>query len=173
VALLFWLFEDGGQAAGIGAKQIVSQFWPKLSGGDYLLLTILISAIMTIISIIAKAAIEETVKEGFQKELELYKLLLLEKLEDYKRDLLIRDQAAKVAELLALVKSGTNADIRRANQLSWEMSLWLPPELAKAVSKVLSKASNAPSYEQLLLEVRCQLLGLQAADIEQKDIATF
>jgi hypothetical protein len=174
MTFLLLLLQEGSPP-GPGAKDFVTAWDLHLGARDYLLLTLLISVITTITSIISKVWLEETIKDRFKKEIETYKHSLLEKLEDYKRELTVRDQAAKVAELLALVKSGTgsNEDIIKANQLSWEMSLWLPASTAKRLGKVLAKASGAPTNTELLIEIRCILLGLAQADLTDDDIASF
>jgi len=123
---------------------------------------LLLAVVVFLISLWVKTRVEESIKR-----------IYAEKLEDYKRELSVRDQAARVAELLALVRTGTAADIAKANQLSWEMSLWLPKETAKRLAQNLSKARGAPSHTELLLEIRCILLGLKEKDLEETDIATF
>jgi hypothetical protein len=135
-----------------------SLFHTTLRPIDYLLVAILVS----LISMWSKARIEESIKR-----------IYAEKLEDYKRELNRRDQAARVAELLALVRAGASSDIAKANQLSWEMSLWLPAETARKLAKYLAKASGAPDHTALLLEIRCILLGLKESDLGRDDIATF
>lgn len=137
-----------------------SLFHTTLKPLDYALVTVLVG----LISMWVKSRLEESIKHVYA-----------EKLEDYKRELNRREQAARVAELLALVKTGTgtNEDIIKANQLSWEMSLWLPTSTAKRLGRVLAKASGAPAYTELLIEIRCILLGLAHADLTDEDIASF
>jgi len=51
-------------------------------------------------------------------------------LEEYKYEIRAREQAAKVAEYFSyyfrLKSDSSEADYRKANQLAWEMALWLP-----------------------------------------------
>jgi hypothetical protein len=173
MTLLLWFLQEEAGSGGGTAKDIVTASGLHLGARDYLLLTLIVSAITTIVSVVSKVWIEESIKDRFKKEMEDHKLILLKDLEEYKREITRRDQAARVAELLALVKSGTREDVIKANQLSWEMSLWLPPEVAKTLAKVLAKAPDAPNHTKLLIEIRCILLGLSQPDITELDIATF
>ena len=161
MTFLLWLMQEEGGSGGVGPKDIVQGLGLHLGARDYLLLTILIAVVSSVVQLFFKSWLEESIKDRFAKELE-----------NYKRDLARRDQAAKVAELLATVQTGKVDDIAKANQLSWEMSLWLPPELAKSLARVLARAPGADSTK-LLLEVRKVLLGLKEADITENDIATF
>jgi len=153
------MLQESSSGAGIDWDRVwQGLFHSTLGPIDYLLVAILVS----LVSMWFKARIEESIKR-----------IYAEKLEDYKRELNRRDQAARVAKLLALVRAGTPSDIAKANQLSWEMSLWLPAETARKLAKHLAKASGAPDHTELLLEIRCILLGLKESDLARDDIATF
>jgi hypothetical protein len=171
-AVLAFLQEQRGSSSAT-AQQLHDALHLHLGVREYLLFSLIFSVITTVASLILKSWIEESVKKSFAEKLEAYKLELSRQLEDYKRDLNRREQAVKVAELLSLVKSGTAADIMKANQLSWELSLWLPSDTAKALAKVLARAVGAPSRNKLLIDVRCILLGLKDPDLAEIDIATF
>jgi hypothetical protein len=171
--LLLWLLQEESGSTGASLKPLLETLKPHISPTDYLILTAIMSAITAVVSILAKGWIEESIKDRFKKEIEAYKLTLAKDLEDYKREIDRREQAAKVARVLALVKSGTEANIIEANQLSWEMSLWLPADTATKLARVLAKAPDAPNRTRLLLDVRRILLKLDKDDLDEVDIATF
>jgi hypothetical protein len=156
-ALMWMIFEDGPPSID----------WPGL--WKWLFHTslnpldgILIVIATSLISMWIKTRLEESIKR-----------IYAEKLEDYKRELSVRDQAARVAELLALVRSATSADIAKANQLAWELSLWLPAETVRRLAEHLTKAPNQSDHRPTLIEARRILLNLEKPDLTEKEIVTF
>lgn len=124
-------------------------------GGSVALLAIL----QWILATWFKSRIEESIKSEYARNLEAYKLELNKRLEDYKNDAKIREQAAKVAEFLAFVRwnqkdmKGEDFDKR-----AWELSLWLPTEIYIEVAKCLAGDENAKHMKQILIDVRKHLL---------------
>ena len=58
---------------------------------------------------------------------------------------------------------------KRLNELTWEASLWLPPEIVKALGARLTQAANAPNLKDVLIQVRKQLRG-PADNVTAEDI---
>ncbi len=57
-------------------------------------------------------------------------------LEEYRYNLKVRERAEKVAEYLSLYYEDSH-NFQRLNQLSWELSLWLPDDIYMNLSKAL------------------------------------
>jgi hypothetical protein len=170
---LMWLFEEPEGPSESTLGKIVKALWPHLGPTDYLLLTLLFAGVAALVSVVSKKWLEEKIEHKFKEQLEDYKLQLLKELEDYKSVLGHREQAIKIAELLALVRTSSPADLRKANQLSWELVLWLPPQLIKDLTKVLSGANHAQSDGELLIQARCAIQGKREPDILITDIPLF
>jgi hypothetical protein len=83
-------------------------------------------------------------------------------LESLRWEMRVREQAAKVAEYMALVRdlgdSSTPEEYRRANQLAWELALWLPAETYRTLSKALTAPSEEVNALSVVAEVRRLLL---------------
>jgi hypothetical protein len=90
-------------------------------------------------------------------------------LEDYKFQLKIREQAAKVAELCALsIEPKKNAD--KFNQLAWELSLWLPAEIYCDLARCLCNEPGAKNIKDILIDVRKHLLGKRHGNLKAENI---
>ncbi len=83
-------------------------------------------------------------------------------LEDYKYDIRVREQASKVAEYFSyyfrLKADSSEADYRKANQLAWELALWLPEETYKLVAKAVATNTEEANILSALIAVRKLLL---------------
>lgn len=79
------------------------------------------------------------------------------KLEDYRGKIKRREQAARVAKLLAM-QFNPNASTAEFNELAWELSLWLPPDLVRELTSCLCSAPNAKQPKEILIAIRKQLL---------------
>jgi hypothetical protein len=113
-----------------------------------------------------KARIELSVKSEYDRQLERYKLELNRQLEDYKNEAKVREQAAKVAEFLAFVRSHQQAlDGFEFDKRAWELSLWLPTEIYVEIAKCLAGDGSAMSMKQILIEVRKHLLKDKAGTL--------
>jgi hypothetical protein len=93
-----------------------------------------------------KARLLKSIEHEYQK-----------KLEEYRYDLKVREQAARVAEYLSLRNSDKN-DVYLMNKLSWELALWLPAEVYQKLAHVIVNAPDAQKYKELLIDVRKLLL---------------
>jgi hypothetical protein len=98
----------------------------------------------------------ERLKTSLQKENSIF-------LENLKWDLKIREQAIRVAEYLALARSLTEnssiEDYRKANQLSWELAMWLPANIYKEMVAAIVCPNNTTNELTTVVKVRNLLLG--------------
>jgi hypothetical protein len=91
-----------------------------------------------------------------------------------KRDVLTkqREQASSVAEYAALAWSlKDNDDVqtyRRANQLSWQLFLWLPTDVYRQLGRGLK--SDPKELVDSLVAIRRILLGEDAGSLGDNDI---
>ncbi|MHB1320415.1 MAG: hypothetical protein ACYCY0_02450 [Acidithiobacillus ferrivorans] len=95
-------------------------------------------------------------------------------LESMRWDTKVREQAEKVAEYMALANflkvDGSPDQYERANRLAWELALWLPPELYRAVTKAMSSPSEETNPLSVLIDVRKHLLKSTAGNLTQDEI---
>ncbi len=86
-----------------------------------------------------------------------------------------REQAVKVAEYLALANTlkscSSEEEYRKANQLSWELAMWLPEDIyKKMVQGVVNR--NLDSNELVtVVQVRKLLLGDDSGNLTVDDVA--
>jgi hypothetical protein len=92
------------------------------------------------------------------------------------RDILTkrREQSSAVAEFAALVGSIRDTDdvqtYRRANQLSWQLFLWLPADVYRQLGKGLINPSDKKDLVDSLVAIRKSLLGKDAGTLSADDI---
>lgn len=118
---------------------------------DALLVLAGIGVIQFLLGLWIKARVESSIKSEYDKFLE-----------DYRFDLRAREQAAKTAEYIALARNlettSSKADYRRANQLAWELALWLPDDLYRNLGMALASPSPDNNILSVLIEIRKLLL---------------
>jgi hypothetical protein len=93
-------------------------------------------------------------------------------IEDYKFELRAHEQAAKIAEYASIAvrldKNDPSEKYQRANQLSWELFLWLPPDTYRKLGHGLT--GDVKELAEALTAVRAQLLKDRAGDLGPEDI---
>jgi hypothetical protein len=87
----------------------------------------------------------------------------------------VQEQAARVSEYLALArrlkKDSPVSDYEKANQLSWELAMWLPEETYKEMTQAVVNPSKDINELSVVVSVRKILLGDKAGQLGQDDIA--
>ncbi len=58
-----------------------------------------------------------------------------------------------------LKKSSTDEEYRKANQLAWELAMWLPVDVYKTLGQALSKPDKKTNPLSVVVDVRKVLLG--------------
>lgn len=96
----------------------------------------------------------------YDKHMELFRI-------DQRR----RERGAMIAKLLAEWASNpTNK--KKLNQMAWEATFWLPPEMVPELRKRLCNEPDAKDLKQLLVEMRWNLAGVQDG-VDWHDIVHF
>jgi hypothetical protein len=97
-----------------------------------------------------------------------------EVLERMRWDFKVREQAAKVAEYMALKLTLTDEssaeDYAKANRLSWELAMWLPSDVYKELTQAMFKPTQQVNALTVTIAVRKLLLGKTAGDLNQEQI---
>ena len=110
--------------------------------------------------------ISEKLKTSLQKEHSQF-------LEDLKWELKVREQAVRVAEYLSLATTlkgnSPDSDYRKANQLNWELAMWLPEEIYKKLA-CATTSSTIENSVVTVLSVRAALLKEKAGTLTKQDI---
>lgn len=85
-----------------------------------------------------------------------------------------RERAEKVAEYLALARTinpdSSDADFRKAEQLAWELAMWLPEDIYRAMSAALRNRTDKVNELSVVIAVRKLLLNDQAGSLTQDDV---
>ncbi len=112
--------------------------------------------------------ISERLKASLQKENAVF-------LESLKWDLKVREQAARVAEYMAIARDLTARDsaeeYRKLNRLSWELAMWLPDGIYKAMVRAIKTPDDKTNPLSVAIEVRQLLLGKAAGNLTQNDLS--
>ncbi len=119
-------------------------------------LSLLLALIWTIWQFVVKKYLDA--KITYKIKLENDKLL-----EDYRSQELKRQKAVLVSNLLSQwyisAKISENHEknlesILKLNQLAFEAYLWLPRKIALKLTKILSRASDAPNFKEVIVDTR-------------------
>jgi hypothetical protein len=114
---------------------------------------------------LASLWISERLKTSLQKEHSTF-------LENLKWELKMREQSIRVAEYLALVRNlKDDSDYRKANQLSWELAMWLPEAIYKEMTSAITNPSDNTNELTTVVSVRSLLLKDKAGKLTPDDIA--
>jgi hypothetical protein len=117
---------------------------------------------------LASLWISERLKASLQKEHSQF-------LENLKWELKVREQAVRVAEYLALARNlkaeSSDSDYRKANQLSWELAMWLPENIYKEMVRAITAPNEKTNELSTVVSVRKLLLQKEAGNLTPEDIA--
>jgi hypothetical protein len=87
----------------------------------------------------------------------------------------VQAQAERVAEYLALARrlkeESPESDYERADQLSWELAMWLPAEVYRQTTRAIATPSESENALTVIIAVRKVLLGNRAGQLVADDIA--
>lgn len=144
-------------------EEVITQIAVHLGWTEVGIAVILISLIQILCALWIKARLEGSIKHSYDK-----------KLEDYRYEIKIRDQASKVAEYMELARhlkmdSPVEA-YERANRLSWELAMWLPSEIYKCMAEALVNPSETNNPLEVVVAVRQLLLRDNAGDLNSNNI---
>ena len=105
-----------------------------------------------------KARLQASLKHEYDKKLEIIRNELSKAMEDYRAEIRRREQASKVAELLANEFS-ENDSCRTFNKLAWEIALAMPPEVVASFSKSLQTGGVEIHPKDLIVQLRSVFQG--------------
>lgn len=105
-----------------------------------------------------KSTVENAVKHEYDVMLETIKTANATALEQQKRQHEIKMKSVLIAELLSEWVT-IPQDRKRLRQLTNEAFLWLPPDLATELSKVLAHKEDALDYRLFMDKMRKYILG--------------
>jgi hypothetical protein len=124
--------------------------------------------LFAVLQYLASLLISERLKTSLQKEHSAF-------LESLKWDLKVREQAVRVAEYLALAGSlkenSPDSDYRKANQLTWELAMWLPEDIYKEMVKAIANPNINTNVFTTVVSVRSLLLKEKAGNLKSEDMA--
>jgi len=105
----------------------------------------------------------------------LISLLISERLKaSIQWEIKIREQAAKVAEYMALARNlketSSENDYRKANMLSWELGMWLPTDIYKTLGIAMRNPDETNNPLSIVVDVRKLLLGHKAGLLTKEEI---
>jgi len=126
------------------------------------------TVLISILAFLARNLFIERLKLALQKEHSKF-------LDELQWNRKVQEQAARVAEYLALARrlkeSSPESDYERANQLSWELAMWLPDEIYKQMTFAIARPNQNVNELSVAISVRKLLLGEKAGNLGPDDIA--
>ena len=126
------------------------------------------TVLISIFAFLARNLFIERFKLALQKEHSKF-------LDELQWNRKVQEQAARVAEYLALARrlreSSPESDYERANQLSWELAMWLPEEIYKQMTHAIVRPDQGVNELSVTISVRKLLLGEKAGNLGPDDIA--
>ncbi len=122
---------------------------------------------VSILAFLAKNLIVELLKTELRKEHSRF-------LNELNWDRKVKEQAARVAEYLALARrlkeSSSEDDYQLANQLAWELAMWLPDEIYKSMTYAIARPDQNVNELTVVISVQRHLLGEKAGSLTANDI---
>lgn len=105
-------------------------------------------------------------------EIEKVKNIYAKELEEYRFDLKNREQAAKIAQILAIIHYyGKDQSRRELQQVVWEASIWLPADVVRKLTDHLQQHNKMGSDpNQVVVAVR-KLIHGQSDNLRPEEIA--
>jgi len=110
--------------------------------------------------------------ERLTREVEDIKSTYSRQIEDYKAEIKAREQAAKMAEFFTEWLS-PQADKVKLNRYAMELSLWLPYDLHCRFARCVTHEKGAPTYKEILVDIRKHLLKDKAGALIADNIVHF
>ncbi len=124
--------------------------------------------IVQAISFLAQLWVTERLKTSLQKKHSEF-------IENLKWDIKVREEAVSVAEYLALARNlkedSPETDFRKANQLSWELAMWLPEDIYKEMVASIASPNEGTNMLTTVVSVRKLLLQKNAGNLTDHDVA--
>ena len=130
--------------------------------------SILTTAFMTLISLIAKTWIVERIKLALQKEHTQFNT-------DLQWEVKVKERAERVAEYISLARSlrenSTEEEYREANRLSWELAMWLPADIYFQMVQAIANPNQENNELTVVIAVRKLLLKDKAGNLTENQVA--
>jgi len=125
------------------------------------------TALLAALQFLVSLWLSERFKAQLQRETGVF-------LESIRWEVRVREQAAKVAEYMALARdlreSSSVDEYRRANQLGWELSLWLPADIYRLMGRALANPNEHENPLSVLVEVRRLLLNGKLGELTAEEM---
>ncbi len=126
------------------------------------------TSLLLVLAYLARNLLLERLKHTLQKEHSKF-------LDELQWNRKVQEQAARVAEYLALARrlkeDSSESDYERANQLSWELAMWLPDEVYKQMTSAIASPSQEVNELSVTIAVRKLLLRDKSGDLKADDIS--
>jgi len=124
---------------------------------------LLLAVVQYLIGLWLKARLEGSIKHSYDK-----------KLEEFRYEIKVREQAAKVAEYMEVARhlreDSPLSDYQKANRLAWELAMWLPADVYKRMAESLVRPNEENNPLVVVVAVRKLLLGDKAGDLTTENI---
>lgn len=135
---------------------------------DVVVSSVSTTILLSLVAFLGRNLFIERLKLALQKEHSKF-------LDELQWNRKVQEQAARVAEYLALARrlkeTSPESDYERANQLSWELAMWLPEQIYKQMTRAIKRPGQDVNELTVAISVRKLLLGEKAGQLGPDDIA--
>lgn len=147
----------------MNTENAISHLIVQLGWTEVGVAVLLIAVLQFLTALWIKTRLEGSIKHLYDK-----------KLEEFRYEIRVREQAARVAEYMELARhlreDSPQADYERANRLAWELAMWLPSEVYKRMAEALVRPNEENNPLVVVVAVRKLLLGDKAGDLTMENI---
>lgn len=116
------------------------------------------AGVLWLVSKWLEARLQASIQHEYDKKMEAIRHQYERQMEDYRNSIRIREQAARVVDLLVHAHHAKAPDPEKFNRLAWELSLWLPADLVWELTRMLCNDPGAKHPKEILVAVRRILL---------------
>ncbi len=138
--------------------ELTFQLWAALGSG-----VLALAALQFAIGTWLKSRLEGSINHEYDK-----------RLEEFKFQMKVREQAARVAEYMAhasqLKADSPAQDYEKANRMALELAMWLPADTYKHLGPAMANPSKQANPSTVAIDVRRILLGDKAGDLTSENV---
>jgi hypothetical protein len=144
-------------------EEAISHFVVQLGWTEVGIGVLILATTQFLVGLWVKARLEGSIKHEYDK-----------RLEEFRFEMKVREQAAKVAEYMEMARhlreDSSPAEYQKANKLAWELAMWLPSDVYKRMAESLVNPNQQNNPLVVIVAVRRLLLGDKAGDLSADNI---
>jgi hypothetical protein len=143
--------------------EAISNLVVKLGWTEVAVGILLLAALQFVIGMWIRSRLDASIKHEYDKTLE-----------EFRYDMRVREQAAKVAQYMDLARNlrpeSALEKYHEANRLAWELAIWLPADVYKRMAESIVNPNQQNNPLEVIIAVRQLLLREQAGNLAAANV---